>query len=47
MDADGDFFSALRTGKASILTSALSAYTPTGVKLADGTEVRSHVCHWM
>ena len=38
-DADGEFFKALRDGKASIVTSALSAFTCSGVRLANGTEV--------
>jgi cation diffusion facilitator CzcD-associated flavoprotein CzcO len=43
VDADGDFFKTLRTGKATIVTSALVGYTPTGVRLADGREIECDV----
>lgn len=40
---DGDFFAALRSGACSIVTDAggIDTFTPTGLRTADGTEVRS------
>jgi len=43
MDADGDFFRVLRTGEATVVTSALEAFTNSGVRLADGREIQCDV----
>ena len=38
---DGDFFAALRSGTVSVVTDpgGIDAFTPTGLRTADGTEV--------
>jgi cation diffusion facilitator CzcD-associated flavoprotein CzcO len=36
---DGDLFAAMRAGTASVATGAIDRFTPTGLRLADGTEV--------
>jgi monooxygenase len=43
MAADGDFFEVLRDGSASIVTATLDRFTPTGVRLQDGTELPADV----
>lgn len=36
LSPDGDFFAALRSGKASVVTSTITTVTPTGIQLATG-----------
>jgi cation diffusion facilitator CzcD-associated flavoprotein CzcO len=40
---DGDFFRAIRSGAASVVTSAVTAFTPGGVLLASGAEVPADI----
>jgi monooxygenase len=40
---DGDFFSVLRDGKASIVTDTIDSFTPTGIKLTSGRELEADV----
>jgi len=40
---DGDFFSVLRDGKASIVTDTIDRFTPTGIKLTSGRELEADV----
>ena len=36
---DGDFYAAIREGRASVVTGALERFTPTGLRMQDGTEI--------
>ena len=40
---DGDFFQAIRGGKASIVTGEIERFTPRGIKLASGEEIAADV----
>ena len=40
---DGDFFKALRTRRASIVTDTVASFTETGIKLASGTELDADI----
>jgi cation diffusion facilitator CzcD-associated flavoprotein CzcO len=40
---DGDLFTALRSGKASIVTDTISAFTPSGVQVSSGLEIPADV----
>jgi monooxygenase len=40
---DGDFFAAMRAGKASVETGTLETFTEKGVRLTDGTELRADI----
>jgi monooxygenase len=40
---DGDFFTALRAGSASVVTGGIETFTPSGVRLTDGTEIEADV----
>jgi cation diffusion facilitator CzcD-associated flavoprotein CzcO len=40
---DGDLFAAIRAGTASVATSAIERFTPTGLRLADGTDVPAEI----
>ena len=40
---DGDLFAAMRTGKVSIATGALERFTPSGLRLAAGDEVKADI----
>jgi monooxygenase len=40
---DGDFFAALRAGKASVVTGVIEAFRDCGVRLTDGTEIDADV----
>ncbi len=36
---DGDFFAAIRSGRASVVTDRIATFTPTGIRLESGTEL--------
>jgi cation diffusion facilitator CzcD-associated flavoprotein CzcO len=40
---DGDFFAALRAGRASVVTGAVETFREAGVRLTDGTEIDADV----
>ncbi len=40
---DGDLFSAIRAGKASVVTDQIACFTETGVRLASGAELRADI----
>ena len=40
---DGDFFAALRAGRAAVVTGAIEAFTPTGLRLVDGRDLPADV----
>jgi cation diffusion facilitator CzcD-associated flavoprotein CzcO len=40
---DGDLFAAIRSGKASVATGQILRFTPTGLQLADGSEVPADI----
>ncbi|MDF2233723.1 NAD(P)/FAD-dependent oxidoreductase [Albimonas sp. CAU 1670] len=40
---DGDFFEAIKAGRASVVTGALERITPAGLRMADGTEIEADV----
>ena len=40
---DGDFFKALRDGKASVVTDTIESFTPTGIKLTSGQELEADI----
>ncbi len=43
IDKDGDMFAALRSGKASITTDSISAFTPTGLALESGETLEADI----
>jgi monooxygenase len=40
---DGNLFKALKSGKATIITDEISSFTPTGLRLASGTEIAADI----
>jgi monooxygenase len=40
---DGDFFAALRSGRASVVTATIDSFTEKGIRLADGTELAADI----
>ena len=40
---DGDLFTSIRKGEASVVTGRIGAFTPTGIRLEDGTELEADV----
>jgi cation diffusion facilitator CzcD-associated flavoprotein CzcO len=40
---DGDFFAALRAGRASVVTGSIATFTPEGVRLDSGTEIPADI----
>lgn len=40
---DGDFFTTLRTGRASVVTDTIASFTPTGIRLTSGAEIASDI----
>jgi monooxygenase len=40
---DGDFFAAIRSGRAAIVTDHIEAFTPSGLRLRSGTELQADV----
>jgi cation diffusion facilitator CzcD-associated flavoprotein CzcO len=40
---DGDLFEAIKAGKASVATGAIQRFTPTGLRLEDGTEIAADI----
>ena len=40
---DGDFFQALRSGKADVVTDTIETFTPTGIKLTSGEELEADI----
>ncbi len=40
---DGDFFKAIRAGKASVVTDTIEAFTTTGIRLASGQELEADI----
>jgi cation diffusion facilitator CzcD-associated flavoprotein CzcO len=40
---DGDLFTAIRTGRASVVTGRISAFTPAGLRLASGEEIDADI----
>jgi cation diffusion facilitator CzcD-associated flavoprotein CzcO len=40
---DGDFFRAIRTGKAHVVTDTIEAFTPTGIRLASGRQLEADI----
>ena len=40
---DGDFFKAVRTGRASVVTDTIESFTETGIRLTSGTELEADI----
>ena len=40
---DGDFFSAIRQGRASVITDTIERFTPTGIRLRSGLEIKADI----
>ncbi len=40
---DGDFFNAIKAGKASVVTGAIETFTETGIRLASGKELKADI----